>query len=252
MSKFINDFKETGPTWPLTDPKWSARLGARSDSEQPDPAHSGYAARVTVLEGDLLDHRMDAVLDFLGAYFMQKSPVHLAAEEIARHLSEEGIDYAVAGALSLGAHGFVRATEDVDVIVTPEGLEKFKAQWLGRGYVNLRPGGKAVRDTRNNVRIDFLLTGEFPGDGKPKPVAVPEPRAASVGGARYRVLSLDALIELKLASGMTAPHRMQDLADVMRLIRVSQIPRDFSLKLNPYVREKFEELWTIAQHADDE
>src|SRR5262245_33696917 len=125
------------------------------------------------LRGEALDARMDAVLARAGAYFMGQSPVHRAAEELARRLEEAGIDYAIAGALSLGFHGYERLTEDVDIIVTREGLERFKADWLGRGYVNVRPGGKAVRDTVNNVRIDFLLTGEFPGDGKPKPVVIP-------------------------------------------------------------------------------
>lgn len=55
-----------------------------------------------------------------------------------------------------------------------------------------------------------------------------------------------------LSSGMSAPHRMQDLTDVMRLIGVAHIPRDFAEQLNPYVREKFAELWEIAQQADDD
>jgi len=207
---------------------------------------------VPVLQDEALDRRVEAVLDFVGAYFMNKSPVHLAAEAIAQHLEEAGIDYAIAGALSLGVHGFVRATEDVDIIVTREGLEKFKERWLGRGYVNLRAGGKPIRDTAHNVQIDFLLAGDFPGDGKPKPVAVPEPKTASITGEKYRVISLPTLIELKLASGMTAPHRMQDLTDVMRLIHTARIPEDFAAQLNPYVREKFAELWRIAQHPDDE
>ena len=48
-------------------------------------------------------------------------------------------------------------------------------------------------------------SGGFPGDGKPKPVAFPDPAGASVdiGGIRY--LSLEKLVELKLASGMTNP-----------------------------------------------
>ena len=204
------------------------------------------------LNSETIDARMDAVLSFLGAYFMERSPVHLAAEELARHLEEAGIDYAIAGALSLGAYGFVRATEDVDVIVTREGLEKFKERWLGLGYVNLRPGGKPVRDTIHNVKIDFLLAGDFPGDGKPKPVVVPEPRTASVAGRKYRVVSLPKLIELKLASGMTAPHRMNDLSDVMRLVHVGRIPRELADQLDPYVRGKFLELWELAQHPDDE
>jgi hypothetical protein len=77
----------------------------------------------------------------------------------------------------------------------------------------VRPGSKAVRDTINNVKIDFLLTGDYPGDGKPKPVAFPDPSAAAIEGEKYRVVSLPRLVELKLAYGMTAPHRLQDLAD---------------------------------------
>jgi hypothetical protein len=207
---------------------------------------------VQVLQGEALDRRVDTVLEFVGAYFTNRSPVHLAAEAIARHLEEAGIDYAIAGALSLGVYGLVRATDHVDIILTREGLDRFKERWLGRGYVNLRAGGKPVRDTTHNVRIDFLLSGDFPGDGKPKPVAVPEPRAASVAGEKYRVVTLPVLIELKLASGMTAPHRMQDLTDVMRLIHVAKIPRELGEKLEPCVREKYDELWQLAQHADDE
>lgn len=183
---------------------------------------------------------------------MNKSPVHAAAENIAKALSEAGIDYAIAGALSLAVHGFVRATSDVDVIVTREGLARFKELWLGRGYVNLRPEGKAVRDTQNNVKIDFLLSGDFPGDGLPKPVAIPQPGAAAIVGDKYRVLSLPTLVELKLASGMTAPHRMHDLTDVMRLIHLTQIPLDFQAQLNPFVHDKFRELWQLAQHPDDD
>src|SRR5204863_7794125 len=122
--------------------------------------------------------------------------------------------YAIAGALCLGAHGVVRATEDVDILITREGLERFKAEWLGRGYINLRAGGKAVRDSVNGVKIDFLVAGDFPGDGRPKPVAFPEPSGRAVSPGDPVVLSLPQLVELKLASGMTAPHRLQDLADV--------------------------------------
>jgi hypothetical protein len=67
-----------------------------------------------------------------------------------------------------------------------------------------------------------------------------------------KVLALPRLVELKLASGMTAPHRLQDLADVQRLIDVRKLPRDFANELGPYVREKFDELWLTAQHEPDD
>src|SRR5687767_7283919 len=111
----------------------------------------------------------------MGAYFVDSSPLQKAARELAQRLTELGIDYAIAGALCLAAHGVVRATEDVDVLITKEGLTRFKEKWLGRGYLDLRPGGKAVRDTVNGVKIDFLITGDFPGDGKPKPISFPDP-----------------------------------------------------------------------------
>jgi hypothetical protein len=199
-----------------------------------------------------VDQRTDALLEEAEAYFMGEGGVHNAAAAIAERLAEAGIDYAIAGGIALGEHGFKRLTVDVDVLIRREDLARFKAEWLGRGYVDVRPGGRAVRDTINNVKIDFLLSGDFPGDGKPKPVAFPDPREAAVAGGRYRVLSLARLVEMKLASGMTAPHRLQDLADVLRLIRAGDLPRDFASRIDPYVREKFDELWLAARHPDDD
>lgn len=199
-----------------------------------------------------VDDRMDALLSEAQDYFMGEGGIHEAAAAIGRLLSEARIDYAIAGAIALAEHGFRRLTTDVDILIRREDLARFKAEWLGRGYVEVRPGGKAVRDTANNVKIDFLITGDYPGDGKPKPVAFPEPRDAAVSGERYRVLALPRLVELKLASGMTAPHRLHDLADVLRLIREASLPRDFASQLDPYVRPKFEELWLLAQHPDDD
>jgi hypothetical protein len=188
----------------------------------------------------------------IGAFFVNESPIQGAAHAIARHLDDLGIGYAIAGAVCLGAHGVLRATEDVDVLLTPRGLERFKAEWLGRGYADLRPGGKAVRDTERGVKIDFLLTGDYPGDGKPKPVRFPDPADVAVLAGELRVVSLASLIELKLASGMTAPHRLQDLADVLRLIGAANLGRDFSDRLDPYVRGKYEELWLSAQHPEED
>ncbi len=102
------------------------------------------------------------------------------------------------------------------------------------------------------MKIDFLITGDFPGDGKPKPVVFPDPREAAVAGEKYRIVSLHKLVEMKLASGMTAPHRLQDLADVLRLIHAADLPRDFGAQINPYVRDKFDELWVASRHPEDD
>ena len=56
---------------------------------------------------------------------------------------------------------------------SPGRAATFKGQALGRGYVEKFPGSRGVRDTEHRVDIDVVLTGGFPGNGKPKPVAFP-------------------------------------------------------------------------------
>ena len=100
------------------------------------------------------------------------------------------------------------------------------------------------------MNVDVLSTGRFPGDDKPKPIAFPDPATTAVRGARFSLLPMPRFIELKLASGMVAPHRGKDLVDVQELIRSANLPRETSLTLDPWVRDKFLELWQLAQVAD--
>ena len=183
---------------------------------------------------------------------MSKSNVHLTLERLVDRLTRLEIPHAIVGAMALNAYGYRRTTSDVDVLVRREGLERFKKTYLGRGYVEKFPGSKGLRDTVENVKIDVLLTGEYPGDGKEKPIVFPDPAAAAIRGQRFALLPLETLIELKLASGMTAPHRLRDLADVLELIRVNALPQELAESLDPYVREKYLELWQAAQVSEDE
>ena len=183
---------------------------------------------------------------------MGQADVHLALDHLVRHLDRLGIPYAIVGAMALNEFGYQRTTADVDVLLTANGLSAFKAAMLGRGYVEKFAGSRGLRDTEHGVEIDVVLTGGFPGDGKPKPIAFPDPAVAAERGARVALLTLPAVIELKLASGMTAPHRLRDLADVQELIRIQRLPRAFADDLHPYVRERFLELWqSVQDHADD-
>ena len=199
-----------------------------------------------------IEQRFEAALENAERFFMKEGKVHQAALALAQRLDGAGIPYAIAGAMALGAHGYERMTSDVDVLLTREGLARFKAAFLGRGYVEKFAGSKGLRDTENGVTIDILIAGDFPGDGQPKPVAFPDPAEAAVAGSRFRILGLPTLVELKLASGMTAPHRLKDLADVLELVRTTKLSAEFALQLDPYVREQYVELWRAAQTVDPE
>jgi hypothetical protein len=59
-------------------------------------------------------------------------------------------------------------------------------------------------------------------------------------------------MELKLASGISAPHRLKDLADVLELVRILGLPEEAAEDLHPYVREKYREIWRAAQEAERE
>lgn len=183
---------------------------------------------------------------------MGEARVQRARDKVARLLGEDGIPYALIGAMALNAYGYERVTVDVDLLLTCEGLAEFKQKHLGLGYVEKFPGSKGFRDTENNVTIDVVLAGEYPGDGLPKPVVFPDPADATVRGERVALLPLPRLIELKLASGMTAPHRLKDLADVIEVIRILKLPAELVEELDPYVREKYRELWQAAQAAERE
>jgi len=203
-------------------------------------------------QGALERGRIWAAVDYADRFFMRQSPVHHALAAIARTLDQLGVPYAIAGAMALNEYGYERVTKDVDVLVTRDGLAKLKAEVLGRGYVEKFPGSKGLRDTEHNVAIDFLLAGEYPGDGQPKPVQFPDPRTVAVKRSGIAFLPLPRLVEFKLASGMSASHRVKDLGDVQELIKHASLPRDLGDELDPYVRAKYFELWDGAQVRDPE
>ena len=197
----------------------------------------------------------DTLLDIAkraDVFFMEQSPIHQAMRRLADALQEMNIPFAIAGAMAANAHGHKRTTADVDVLMRAEDLQRFKQRWIGRGWTDNFEGSKGFRDARHNVKIDVLITGQYPGDGLPKPVVFPEPEAVSeILDVSIPFVSLHTLVELKLASGMSAAHRLQDLSDVMQLIRANKLGRDYADLLNPFVQDKFLEMWQAAQVNED-
>jgi hypothetical protein len=193
---------------------------------------------------DRLDRDARWALGEGSRHFEEKSAVQDALYRIARRLEELKIPYAVSDGMALFKHGFRRFTEVVDLLVTRDGLKAIHAHLEGLGYIPPFSGSKNLRDTEHGVRIEFLIAGAFPGGGKPKPVSFPEPEQAGVLIDGIRYLSLPKLIELKLASGMTGGiHRMKDFTDVIALIETLGLSADFADQLNPYVHDKYLELW---------
>src|SRR5688500_19102536 len=75
-------------------------------------------------------------------YFMGEGTLNKTLARLSSDLDERGIDYIVIGAVALLAHGYPRFTEDIDLVMTREGLERFHEELVGLGYVPSFPGAK--------------------------------------------------------------------------------------------------------------
>ena len=180
-------------------------------------------------------------------HFESDSAVFTALHNITSRLKALGIPYAVVGGMALFRHGLRRFTEDVGLLVTKESLKTIHEKLEGLGYLPPFTNSKNLRDTELGVRVEFLTTGDYPGDGKPKPVSFPDPRHVSFEADGISYITLPKLVELKVASGMTNPGRLKDLADVLELIKTLTLPIEFADQLNPFVQGKYKELWREAR-----
>lgn len=184
-------------------------------------------------------------------HFEKESAVFKTMQGITKRLTELGIPYAVVGGMAMFLHGYRRFTEDVDILVTKERLALIHEKLAGLGYLPPFEGSKHLRDTDTGVKIEFLVTGGYPGDGKEKPVSFPDPAAVAVELDGIRCLNLETLIQPKLASG-AAPGRRKDLADVQELIRLLRLPEELAERPDPSVRESYRTLWAELQQLPEE
>jgi len=181
---------------------------------------------------------------------MGEGKLNNALARLVADLKEHEIDYLVIGAIALMAYGYPRFTEDIDLILDSNGLDRFHNELVGLEYSPAFQGArKRLRSTRDGTPIEIIAAGEYPGDGKPKPVSFPNPSETSVEIDGVKFPTLEKLVELKLASGMTAPDRLKDLADVQELIKIRGLSIDFAEKLDPYVREKYLELLAAVERG---
>jgi hypothetical protein len=166
--------------------------------------------------------------------------------------AKEQIPFAVIGALAMRQHGYVRHTEDIDIVTTPEGLARIHSRLVGRGIVPRGAGlRKKLRDTAHKVNIDILQSGEHAGAAG-SPVRYPPPDGpeftVAADGIRYATLS--ALLAFKIASGIWG-RRPRDLADAQELIKANALAEDFAQELPEPLRDRYVALVAAAREERD-
>jgi hypothetical protein len=192
------------------------------------------------------EQRLDADLEWAlsegSLFFEDRGKVQESLARITRQLNELRVPYAVADGMALYRHGFRRFTEDVDILVTRESLKRIHEALDGRGFVRPFEKSKNLRDAETGVKIEFLLTGDYPGDGKPKEVAFPDPAEVAIDSGEIKIVGLTTLIALKLASGMTGADRRKDLVDVEELVKILKLDESLAASLPAMVQEAYREI----------
>ncbi len=174
-----------------------------------------------------------------------------ALAELGKMFAREGIPFAVIGALAMRHHGYVRHTEDIDMVTTPEGLARIHERLIGRGLVARGPGlSKQLRETAHKVDVDVLQSGEHAG-APGSPVRYPPPDAPEYEERDgIRLATLPALLAFKIASGVWGK-RPRDLADAQELIKANGLAEDYASNLPEALRDRFVALVRASREERD-
>jgi predicted nucleotidyltransferase len=141
-------------------------------------------------------------------------------KEMLQLLQEEGADFILVGAYALAAHGYPRATMDIDIWVRPapanapavlRALSRFGAPLHGLSIEDLSHDDTIFQIGVAPRRID-IITGV---SGLEFDSAWNHARNVEIEGLSIRIPSLDDLIKNKTASGRT-----KDIADAEVLKRL--------------------------------
>jgi hypothetical protein len=185
-------------------------------------------------------------LEEIGMFFEGRGREHKTMRRLVANLEKANIPYAIMGAMAVNAHRHQRTTKDVDVLLTLAGFEAFRRRFVPRSYDSLPGQPRRFFDRRHRVKFDILVTGLFPGSGKPGPIAFPDPAEVSETIQDIQVVNLPTLVQLKLAA-----RRPKDFGDVVELIRANQLDESFRKKLHQSVQRDFSECLEEKRREDD-
>ena len=149
----------------------------------------------------------------------------MTAEDPLLHLlgrfHQEGVEYVLVGGQAVRLNGYVRATEDIDVLVKAsrdngerviraldflKSSEEMNADWF------LPPDDGTVENIR--VADDLLIDLLFSANGETYESIQPHIRELTIEGTPIRVLNIDGLIKTK------TDYREKDLLDKRVLARI--------------------------------
>src|SRR5438105_4730230 len=84
-------------------------------------------------------------------FFQKNDPVHKTMRRLIKRLEKAKIPYAIMGGMAVNAHGHRRTTVDLDLLVTPEGLDEFRRRFVPKNYETTPRRMRRFKDLTNQV-----------------------------------------------------------------------------------------------------
>ena len=136
---------------------------------------------------------------------------------------EQGVEYVLVGGQAVRINGYLRATEDIDVLLRPtraNGEKVIRAVGFLASAADLKPEW-FVADADGsieNIRVadELLVDLLFTANGESYDSVQPYVREIDIEGTRVRVLNIDGLIRTK------TDYRDKDMLDKLALTRIKQ------------------------------
>jgi hypothetical protein len=182
----------------------------------------------------------------ISRFFGGTDEIHNSLRRLVGRLRRAEIPYAIVGGMAVVAHHYRRTTDDLDVLLTPAGFAEFRRKFVPKHYLPVPRRPCRVVDRQNQVTLDVLVTGAYPGSGDPGPIAYPDPSDVAEPIRKVQVVNLATLVQLKLAA-----RRFQDFADVVHLIRANELDESFAKSLHRSVRGDYIECLEEKRREDE-
>jgi hypothetical protein len=163
------------------------------------------------------------------------------AERVHALLARQGIDHAIVGGVAVCLHGYRRNTVDLDLLIRPEDTAKVRLALAAEGF-HWIAADKEFRSV-SGVAVQFVVAGANEGPGQEATFPSPSDAKHVTTIEGLPVLSLEQLIQAKLACGLGNLRRThKDLADVVELIAIHRLDGSFARFLHKSVRKEFRQL----------
>lgn len=148
----------------------------------------------------------------------QSSQLIAELRALDEQLCKAGLRYAMIGGVAVNIHGYVRATRDLDMLMSAEDTEAVHDLLRAMGYESFDRKPDLASYIRETMRVDVLFAR--------RPISrrlLEKARQTDYCAMRIPAISLEGLIGLKVQAFNDDPvKRLRDLPDIIELFKINR------------------------------